>query len=91
MLVPELPMTDDLSLAFDSPREYLCDDLAMRISLLESHFSGGKTETLADLLQRQKLTAELLRHAHAIADAARPSNAIVNAAPPSTTGSPGLA
>jgi len=47
-------------------RDYLGDDLTARIALPESHFSGGRIETLADFLKAQKLTAKLLGHAHAI-------------------------
>lgn len=71
--------SDDLSLAFENLRDYLGDGLTTRIALLESHFSGGKVGTLADLLQRQKLTAELLRHAQAIKRATGQIHVVVHA------------
>jgi hypothetical protein len=72
-------MNDDLALAFDNLRDYLGDGLSTRIALLESHFSGGKPETLPDLLERQKLTSDLLHHAHSIKRATGQIHVVVHA------------
>ena len=72
-------MNDELALAFDNLRDYLGDGLSTRIALLEDHFSGGKLETLADLLDRQKLTAGLLQDAHSIKRATGQIHVVVHA------------
>jgi hypothetical protein len=59
----------------------LGDGLSTRITLLQRHFSGGKPETLPDLLERQKLTSDLLYHAHSIKRASGQIHVIVHAFP----------
>ena len=73
------PMNDDLALAFHKLRNYFGDDLSTRVTVLEHHFSGGKLETLDDLLGRKKLTADLLHSARPIKRATGQIHVVIHA------------